>query len=67
LNGKVAYAISAFLGLIMAWISITQFVIEPLKNRMDLAREQLLREILEIHDATADLDRRIRELERRRP
>jgi hypothetical protein len=66
LNGKgfiTWAAISAAIGVLTAWISITQMVIDPLKNRLEIARENLVREITRLETVVEHIDERVRELE----
>lgn len=58
--------ISAVVGIIVAWLSIIGFILKPLENRMDTARDNLIRALAE-RDARMDyIQRQIDELEQER-
>ena len=58
--------ISAIVGLAVAWITITQFVLEPLDLRLEVARQHYVRSLTE-RDARMDyLQHQIDQLEQRR-
>jgi hypothetical protein len=68
-NGKglVTWAaISAAIGVFTAWISITQLVIDPLKTRLELGRENVLRDMVRMDTLLREIDKRLRDLERSR-
>ena len=64
-NNLTWATLSAVVGLIVAWISITSFVLEPLELRLENARQNYLRSLTE-RDARMDyLQHQIDELERK--
>ena len=63
-DGITWATISTVVGLVVAWISITRFVLEPMESRLEVARQNYIRSITE-RDARMDyLQRQIDELER---
>jgi hypothetical protein len=69
MNGKgsiVAAAISTMIGILMTWLALTQLVIDPIRDRQRVARENLVREVARIDHTLSELDQRIRHLEQAR-
>ena len=64
-NNLTWATLSAVVGLVVAWISITSFVLSPLEARLETARQNFIRAVNE-RDARMDyLQHQIDELERK--
>ena len=63
-SGAITWAsISTIVGLAVAWVTITRFVLEPLETRIEVARQNYIRELVERDQRMDYLQQQIDELE----